>query len=112
MPLWNRLRQELDRASQAATVALDEGKLRLDAFRARQQADKAAQALGYALYRARQRSADLDADTYARLSSAIAAHEATVSQLEVQLADAVAKRRGSRPSAATDTADERQSPQG
>jgi hypothetical protein len=76
MPLWNKLKQELDRAGHAAQEAIDDGRERLDAFRARQLADKAAQALGYALYHARQKGADLDADTYSRLASTIAAHEA------------------------------------
>ena len=76
MPLWSKLKQELDRAGQAAQEAIDEGRDRLDAFRARQLADKAAQALGYAVYRARQKGEELDAATYSRLSSTIAAHEA------------------------------------
>ena len=76
MPLWNKLKQELDRAGQAAQEAIDDGRDRLDAFRARQLADKAAQALGYAVYRARQKGTELDADTYSRLASTIAAHEA------------------------------------
>ena len=76
MPLWNKLKQELDRAGQAAQGAIDEGRDRLDAFRARQLADKAAQALGYAVYRARQKGTELDTDTYSRLASTIAAHEA------------------------------------
>ena len=76
MPLWNKLKQELDRAGQAAQEAIDEGRDRLDAFRARQLADKAAQALGYAVYYARQKGTELDADTYSRLASTIAAHEA------------------------------------
>ena len=46
MALWNRVKEELDRAGKAAQGALDEGKIRLEAFRARQLADKAAQALG------------------------------------------------------------------
>lgn len=82
MPVWTKLKQELDRAGQVAQGALDEGRLRLDTFRARQQADKAAQALGYALYHARQQGRDLEAETYARLSSALAAHEADVARLE------------------------------
>jgi signal transduction histidine kinase len=76
MPIWNKLKQELDRAGQVAQEAIDEGRDRLDAFRARQLADKAAQALGYAVYYARQKGTELDADTYSRLSSTIAAHEA------------------------------------
>ena len=52
MAIWDKLRTELDRAGKVAQDALDEGKTRLEAFRARQQADKAAQALGYAVFRA------------------------------------------------------------
>jgi hypothetical protein len=54
MALMDRLREELDKAGRAAQGALDEGKVRLEAFRTRQLADKAAQALGYAVFRARQ----------------------------------------------------------
>ena len=54
MPLWDKVKQELDRAGQVAQDALDEGRIRLEAHRARQMADKAAEALGYAVYRARQ----------------------------------------------------------
>jgi hypothetical protein len=85
MPLWDKVKQELDRAGQAAQGALDEGKMRLDALRARQLANKAAQALGYAVYRARQKGGDLDADTYARLSSTLAGHEAEAAGLEQRL---------------------------
>lgn len=96
MPLWNRLRQELDRAGHAAQGAIDEGRVRLEAFRARQLADKAAQAIGYAVYRARQRGHDVDADTYARLSSTLASHEATAATLEAQLDSLVEQRRATR----------------
>jgi len=85
MPLWTRLKQELDRAGSAAQGAFDEGRLRLDAFRARQLADKAAQAIGYAVYRARQRGTELDADSYARLSSTLAGHEAEAAKLDEQV---------------------------
>lgn len=87
MALWDKLKTELDRAGRAAQGALDEGKDRLEAFRARQLADKAAQALGYAIYRARQSGQDLDPETYARLSSTLAAHEAEAGQLEERLRD-------------------------
>ena len=53
MALLDRLKQELDRAGKAAQDAFDDGKTRLEAFRTRQLADKAAQSLGYAVYRAR-----------------------------------------------------------
>jgi hypothetical protein len=83
--VWSKLREELDRAGRVAQVAIDEGKVRLDVMRARQLADKAAQALGYALYRARKQGTDLDTDTYARLSSTLAGHEAEIAQLESRL---------------------------
>jgi hypothetical protein len=85
MAIWNKLKQELDRAGQAAQGAFDEGRTRLEAFRSRQLADKAAQALGYAVYRARQQGQELDAETYARLSSALASREAETAKYEDQL---------------------------
>jgi hypothetical protein len=84
MPLWDKVKQELDRAGRAAQDAIDDGKVRLDAFRARQLADKAAQALGYAVYRARQGGGELDTATYDRLSATLATHEAEASRLEAQ----------------------------
>jgi len=92
MALWDKLKTELDRAGKVAQGAIDEGKVRLDAFRVRQLADKAAQALGYAVYRARQQNQEVDADTYARLSSTLAAHEAEASRYEAQLADLAGKK--------------------
>ena len=100
MALWDKLKTELDRAGKAAQGAIDEGKVRLDAFRVRQLADKAAQALGYAVYRARQQNQDVDADTYARLSSTLAAHEAEANRYEAQLAE-LAKSRKTGPDAAS-----------
>ena len=92
MALWDKLKTELDRAGKVAQGAIDEGKVRLDAFRVRQLADKAAQALGYAVYRARQMNQELDPETYARLSSTLAAHEAEAARYEAQLADLSGKR--------------------
>ena len=85
MALWDKLKTELDRAGRAAQTALDEGKVRLEILRVRQLADKAAQALGYAVFRARRDGQELDADSYARLSSTLAAHEAEVQRMEAQL---------------------------
>jgi hypothetical protein len=93
MALWDKLKTELDRAGKAAQGAIDEGKVRLDAFRVRQLADKAAQALGYAVYRARLQNQELDADTYARLSSTLAAHEAEANRYEAQLAELATKKK-------------------
>ena len=86
MPLLDKLKQELDRAGKAAQDAFDDGKTRLEAFRARQLADKAAQALGYAVFRAKKSgSADLDAETYSRLSGTLATHDAEAARLEGEI---------------------------
>ena len=87
MAIWDKLKTELDRAGKAAQSALDEGKVRLEAFRTRQLADKAAQALGYAVYRAKQSGGDLDPESYARLSATLATHETEATRLEQQLRD-------------------------
>ena len=94
MPLWNRVKQELDRAGKVAQDALDEGKIRLEAFRSRQLADKAAQALGYALYHARAGGADLDAESYERLRETLSRHETEANRLETQLEELAKSRRG------------------
>lgn len=85
MPLWDKLKTELDRAGKAAQGALDEGKTRLEAFRARQLADKAAQALGYAVFRAKQSGVEVDWDSLTRLVTALAEKEAEVKRLEDEL---------------------------
>jgi hypothetical protein len=88
MALWTKLRTELDRAGRVAQNAFDEGRLRLEALRARQLADRAAQALGYAVYRARVDGREIDADLYASLSATLSAHEAEVASLEAKLSEA------------------------
>lgn len=84
MELFDKLKEELDRAGKAAQGAFDEGKIRLEAFRTRQLADKAAQALGYAVFRAKQSGSE-DADTYARLSATLARHDAEAARYEAEL---------------------------
>jgi hypothetical protein len=85
MALFDKLKEELDRAGKAAQGAFDEGKIRLEAFRTRQLADKAAQALGYAVFRAKQGGSEIDADTYARLSATLATHDAEAAKYESEL---------------------------
>lgn len=87
MALWNKLRDELDRAGRAAQVALDEGKVRLELFRVRQLADKAAQALGYALHDARKAGNQLDEATYARFAATLAEHEANIARYEREISE-------------------------
>lgn len=87
MAIWDKLKTELDRAGKAAQGALDEGKTRLEAFRARQLADKAAQSLGYAVFRAKQEGTEVDWQTLQRLVNALAEKEAEVQRLEKELAE-------------------------
>jgi len=93
MALWDKLRQELDHAGEIAQGALDEGRVRLEALRARQHADKAARDLGYAVYRARQRGEELSAERYAQLSSALAACEAEAARHEERLSELAQSRK-------------------
>jgi hypothetical protein len=85
MAFIDKLREELDRAGKVAQGALDEGKTRLEAFRTRQLADKAAQALGYAVFRAKQGGGDIDADSYSRLAATLATHDSEASRYESEL---------------------------
>ena len=88
MAIWTKLRTELDRAGRVAQTAFDEGRTRLEALRARQLADRAAQALGYAVFRARTEGREIEAELYASLSATLAAHEAEVASLEAKLSEA------------------------
>jgi hypothetical protein len=85
MALLDRLKQELDRAGKAAQDAFDDGKTRLEAFRTRQLADKAAQALGYAVYRAKKSGGELDAATYDRLKATLETHDSEAARLEAEI---------------------------
>jgi hypothetical protein len=100
MALLDRLKQELDRAGKAAQDAFDDGKTRLEAFRTRQLADKAAQALGYAVYRARKSGGDIDAATYDRLKSTLETHDTEAARLEAEIE---LKRQQARASGASGT---------
>jgi len=94
MALWNRLKDELGRAGKAAQEAFDEGKLRLDLLRSRQAMDRAAQKLGYAVYRARKLGGDIPTDEYARVSAEVANAEGEVERYETLLREAAARRKG------------------
>ena len=103
MPLLDRLKQELDRAGRAAQDAFDDGKTRLEAFRTRQLADKAAQALGYAVYRAKKSGRELDAATYGRLSAVLETHDAEAARLEAEIELRRQQSAASRESSSTTT---------
>lgn len=87
MALWDKVKQGIDKAGKAAQDVFDEGKMRLDAYRAREQADKAAEALGYAMFRAAEAGGDLDADARQRLMAALRARDEEARRLETELAN-------------------------
>ena len=92
MALIDKLRQELDRAGKSAQRALDEGRLRLDLFRARQSLDGFAERFGYAVYRARKDGGDLPPEEYTAHMNNMTAADAEVTRLQT-LADQAAQER-------------------
>jgi hypothetical protein len=92
MPLLDRLRQELSLAGKTAQRALDEGRVRLDLYRARQAVDRFAQRFGYAVFRARTAGVDLPPEEYTAHMSNLTAAEAEVARLEVLVAEAARQR--------------------
>lgn len=90
MALWDKVREGIDKAGKVAQEAVEEGKLRIDAYRAREQADKAAEALGYAVFRASESGGELDADARARLMNALRERDNEAKRLETELAAAKA----------------------
>jgi hypothetical protein len=93
MALIDRLRQELDRAGRQASRAFDEGKLRLDLYRAKQSLDRFAQRFGYASYRARKAGADLPPEEVTAHMNNLTAAEAEVTRLETVIAEVTKERR-------------------
>lgn len=85
MALWDKVRLEFDKAGSAARELLDEGRLRLDAYRARERADEAAAALGYAWFRSGAPDGVLATDVRERLWNALALHDADARRLEAAL---------------------------
>ncbi len=85
MALWDKLSTELRSAGKAARGALDEGKIRLELFRVRQLADKAAQALGYAVHQAHKNGTEPAADVVLRLETTLTEHETEAKRLETEL---------------------------
>ncbi len=91
MGLWEKVQKELDRAGTVAKGALDEGKIRIELFRVRQNADKAAQALGYAVHRAKRDGRELEAEALERLHATLNEYDAEAKKLEQELAHALGK---------------------
>jgi hypothetical protein len=93
MALIDRLRFELDRAGRQASRAFDEGRLRLDLYRAKQSLDRFAQRYGYATYRAKKAGAELPAEEHTAHMSNLTAAEAEVTRLETLIAETAKERK-------------------
>ncbi len=93
MAIWDKLKDGIDKASKVAQDAVDEGKTRLDARKARQAADQAAESLGYAVYRAWQNARSLDEQSLERLARALRDHEQEAVRLEAASTEAAEWRR-------------------
>ena len=90
MAIWDKVKQSIDKAGKAAQDVFDEGKLRVDAYRAREQADKAAETLGYAVFHAAESGGELETEARSRLMTALREREAEARKLEKELAAAKA----------------------
>ncbi len=88
MALFDKLRQELDRAGRQAQRAIDEGRLRLVLYRARQSTDRFAQRLGYAVFRANKEGREVTAEELASHISNLNAAEAEAARIETLIAEA------------------------
>jgi hypothetical protein len=93
MALIDRLRKELDRAGKQASRAFDEGRLRLDLYRAKQSVDRFAQRFGYATFRAKKAGGELPAEELAAHMNNLTAAEAEVKRLETLIAEASKERK-------------------
>lgn len=86
MGIWDKVSQGLDKAAQLTESAIDEGKLRVQAFQARKSADQAAALLGYAMARAVRDGTPLDEGTMQRLVTATVAADRIADELEARSA--------------------------
>ena len=87
MTIWDKVKEGIDKAGKVAQDALDDGKTRIDAYRAREQADKAAEAFGYAVFRAGELGRDMETDSKERLMQSLRDFDREAHRLETKLAD-------------------------
>ena len=99
MALFDKLKLELDRAGRSAQRALDEGKLRLELFRARQSVDRFAQRFGYATFHAKKAGSEVPAEELAAHMSNLTAAEAEVTRLETLLNEVTEQKKAAPPTA-------------
>lgn len=86
MNIWDKVKEGIDKAGKAAQDVIDDGKTRIDAYRAREQADKAAEALGYALFRAAELGQEVEAVSHERLMQSMRERDTEARRLEAILA--------------------------
>ena len=82
MSIWDKVSAGVSKAAKAAGDAVDEGKLRVAAYQARQRANAKAETLGYAVARARAENREPDADAINRLVDSVNAADAEATALE------------------------------
>jgi hypothetical protein len=87
MSLWDKVSKGASRVAKAAEDAVDEGKLRLAAYQARQRADKKAETLGYAVARGRAANSAPDETAITALVQAVIAADAEAAALEARARD-------------------------
>jgi hypothetical protein len=85
MSLRDKISEGIGRAVKATESAIDEGKLRVSAFAARQRADKAAAVLGYEVARAKAAGRPSEPDALARLIDAANAADSEATALEAKV---------------------------
>jgi hypothetical protein len=87
MGILDKVSHGIDRAAKATEGALEEGKLRIAAYKARQRADKKAETLGYAVARPRAQGQEADPLAINMLVDAVNAADAEASSLEARAKD-------------------------
>ena len=92
MNIWDKVKDGIDKAGKAAQDVFDDGKTRIDAYRAREQADKAAEALGYGVFRALELGQDLEPESRDRLMRSLRERDTEARRLETLLTAEDAKK--------------------
>ncbi|MGV3708244.1 MAG: hypothetical protein ACO1Q7_05335 [Gemmatimonas sp.] len=87
MAIWDKVKEGIDKAGKAAQEAFDDGKTRIDAYRAREQADKAAESLGYAVFRAAEEGRELEDVARQSLMQTLRERDAEARRLEAIIAN-------------------------
>ncbi|MBC8089925.1 MAG: hypothetical protein H7Z40_21910 [Phycisphaerae bacterium] len=87
MNIWDKVKDGIDKAGKAAQDVFDDGKTRIEAYRAREQADKAAESLGYAVFRALELGKEMEPESRDRLMTSLRERDAEARRLETLLTE-------------------------